>query len=407
MKLQKLLRTFENLLIRKFIFSSFLILFVLFAFSCEDKIPSKSIDETILNFTEKSVSGELLSVEKQDAKYFATKDLNLFVGENEEFKSYALLKFSDMASLSDTLDVLDVKLTLYTNYTLPFDTTITDDNWINVYLLMGNPGMPWSESDWDYSMKNPMDVASWDKKLITTYHIGESDTFEVDLPDSLVAYWSDSLNVEAGLLLEGTSENGNRIQKFYSSNSSTKNPMISAQYIASDDSVTKYYEPSDDVTVFENKQIGEPRNNLTISEMYNEALFVKFDMADMINDPDSNVYVPEARLKLYVDLENSQLYDDYLMLNYSLIDTNEYYPEYIYDNQTADDYILLGYKDSVVTFDFHSPVQQYTTFGLENNGILIWMRYSSNDISNIQFFDENADPSLRPELKVLFAKEER
>ena len=61
----------------------------------------------------------------------------------------------------------------------------------------------------------------------------------------------------------------------------------------------------------------------------------------------------------------------------------------------------------VVVFDFHTTVQRYTTLGLENNGILIWMRHVSNDVSSIRFFGNDADEALKPELKVLFAKEAR
>ena len=351
MKLQTLLRNSRDGFLNKILLNSLVFSFIFFGVACEDKIPSKSVDDNILHFSEASVSGNKLTTEKVDAKYFIASDANLYVGENDEVKSYALLKFAGMNALPDTIDeVLEAKLTLYMNYTLPYDTLVTDDNWINVYLIKGDGGVSWSDSDWNYDMNEQFDVAVLDKVFLTKYHIGNQDTCEIELPDSIVTFWTDSLNSEGGLLLEGTSDNEERIQKIYSSNNSIKNPIVYSHYIVDGDTVEKYYTPSSDVTIFENKNQADERDCLSISEMYNEAIFVKFDIADLIDDPDSNVYVPEARLKLHVDLNNSKLYDDYLMLNYSLIDTNEYYPEYIYDNQSPNDYMLLGYKDTCSGF---------------------------------------------------------
>jgi hypothetical protein len=407
MKLLKLLKNFRKKS-SQIALSPVIFFLIIFGLSCEDKIPLQSVKDNILTFAEKSLSGDQLLVEKKAAKYPVGTDGSLFFGEDDNLRTCSLLKFTGMSAIPDTIDeIINSTLTLYINRALPVDTNLTDDNYVNIYLIKSVENFSWSEDDWNYTIDNPVEYDNLDKELLTTYHIGEQDTCIIDLPESLIHFWTDSLHAEGGILLEGDSRNNGRFQRLYSTNNTSLAPVIHTEYILEADTISKYYIPTDDVSFSIEKNGAESRDFLSVSEMYGEALFIKFDVADMLDNPDSNIYIPEARLKLHIDKEKSENWQDYLYLNYTIVDTNEYYPEYIYDNQSPYDYILIAKEDSSVVLNLRSPVQHYTTSGLENYGILLWMRPVSHDMAFLSFYDKTALQGLKPELRVLFAKEER
>ncbi len=402
MKLLKLLKKFKKGHL-KFSLSALIFFLIAFGISCEDKVPSQIVNNNILNFSEITISNEKLEVSKKNSRYNIGRDGSLFFGENEDVKTYSILKFTGMNLIPDTLDeVLDLKLTLYMNKTLPVDTT-DNNNYINIWRINNLDGISWSEDDWT----NSINFENLEKELLTTYHIDNNDTCEIVLDTSLVRFWTDSLNSEGGIILESDVNNGSIFQSVYSIDNTTKKPVIYVNYRVEEDTTEGYYNPTDDVTFSFDKKPDEIRDFLAVSEVYEEAIFLKFDVKDLMADPDSNVFIPEARLKLYIDQTNTKNYQDNIYLNYALLDTNDYYENYLYDNPVAISGISVGYEDSIAIFDIKSTVQTFISTNSENMGMLIWSAAITNDMSSISFFGQDADSSKRPELKVLFAKEEK
>ena len=404
MKLLELLRNFSNLEI-----SYPLIILTLFLTSCDDKLPTKSVDNSILTYSQSTLTGSDFDVTKVRSKYAAGKDGNLFFGENDEIKAISLVRFTSFEYVPDTLDeVLDLNLTLYVDDNLPIDTNNVDNNYVNIYLVKTQ--LDWEEEDATFNMENPLYLDNIEKELIARYLIGDQDTCIIDLmeyKDKFIPFWLDSIDAASGIILEGDDENGENIQRIYSMNSSGREPRFSIDYRVEEDTLSKIYIPNDDITICFDKKDEDRSGFLSISEAYNEAVTVNFSINDLMSVTDSNVYVPEAKLKLYIDRENSEFLQDDIYLYMALLDTADYYDEYLYDITASDNGLLVEPDDSVAVFTLSSDIQTYFAGYQENFGMIIWSAFKSNDMSQIRFFDNNAEEGLKPELKVLFAKEAR
>ncbi|MBN2281282.1 MAG: hypothetical protein JXQ65_11950 [Candidatus Marinimicrobia bacterium] len=408
MKLLKLLNRFSNSFLK---IGYSLIILTFFIHSCEDKIPTKSVDENILHFSEATLQGDQLTVVKEHSKYATGNDSYLFIGETSDFQSVALIKFPDFETLPDSVAgeaVFQLGLTLYPSENLPVDTNDTDANYINIFLVKSP--LDWDEDETTFNVDNPLDEAL-EKEFITRFFIGEEDTCTIDLlehKDKFIPFWYDSTNASSGLLIEGDPENGNHIQRLYSHNNSGKEPTLKIQWAIEDDTTSKTYTPDDDLSIFFNKNSGEDRSQfLSVSEAYNEILRIDFSINDLMEVTDSNIYVPEARLKLHVDLENSVYFNENIYLYLALLDTNEYYDEYLYDITSSDNGVVLTPNDSVAVFTLSSDIQNYFRGTQDNLGMVIWSAYKTNDMAQIRFFGQEAEDTLKPKLQVLFAKEER
>lgn len=386
----------------------FLFLFVFFV-SCEDKLPTRTLDESILSFSEQTLSGETLQIRKEKSRYKTGADGSLYFGENEDLKMISLLKFTDMNTLPDTLDeILELKLTLYSNKILPVDTTQENRNSVNIYLVKSP--LIWSEDETTFDINNPLEFDNLEKELLTTYYIGEQDTCEVDLlglSENIATFWMDSTNSESGIILEGGLQNMHNFQSIFSRNTGSMEPEINIRYVVAEDTTEKNYIPSDDLSIPINKNEGAERNFWSVSQTYNEVLLLNFDLHDLMSSPDSNVYIPEAKLKLRIDPEHTNNFSDKIYLYLSLLDTADYYEDYLYDISSAGNGVAVDVDDSLAVIPINDKIQDFISGYRENLGIVIWAAYSTNDMSVISFFDNEADPSRRPELKVLFAKEEK
>ena len=405
MKSLELLKSFSNLRI-----SYPLIILTLFLTSCDDKLPTKSVGENILTYSEATLTGSDFEVTKVHSKYATGKDGVLYFGENDDFKTVSLLRFTSFEGVTDTLDeILALNLTLYSNGSLPIDTNRVDNNYVNIWLVKS--ALDWEEEDATFNIENPLDLDNLDKVLITRYNIGEQDTCVIDLfefKDEFVPFWLDSTNAAAGIILEGDIENSENIQKLYSVNSSGREPRFSIDYRVEEDTLSRIYIPADDLTIYMDKNSEEDRSEfLSTSEAFNEAIMVNFNINDIMSVTDSNVYIPEAKLKLHVDSENSIYFNDNIYLYLALLDTADYYDEYLYDITGSDNGVMVEPGDSIAVFTISSDLQRYFSGQQDNFGMVIWSAFKTNDMSQIKFFGEDAEEGLKPELKVLLVKEAR
>ena len=408
MKLLELLKIFSNGILR---ISYPLIILTLLLTSCEDKLPTKSVDNSILTFTSVELNGDDFELTKVYSRYASGKDGYLFFGENEDIKTISLLRFTSFEAVTDTLDeILELNLTFYTSDNLPIDTNAIDDNYVNIWLIKSQ--LDWKEEEATFNIDSPLDLDNLEKELITKYHIGDQDTCIIDLleyKEKFVPFWLDSTNAAAGIILEGTSENLENIQRLYSKNSINKEPRFNINYRVEEDTLSKIYIPNDDMTIVINKNSEEDRSGfLSASEAYNEAITLNLSINDLMAVTDSNVYVAEASLKLHIDQENSEYFNENFYMYIALLDTSEYYDEYLYDITASDNGVAVEPDDSIAVFHLSSDIQRYFSGQQENFGMVIWSALQSNDMSQIRFFGSDAEEvSLQPELKVLFAKEAR
>ena len=408
MKLLKLLKNYKYFAL-KFCPVLLILIIILFSIACEDKIPSRNINQNILEFSEKALSEDKLETKRVDSKFRTGGDSYLFIGKDETVTTRSLMKFTSMNTLPDTIDqVLELKLTLYTHKILPVDTSNHEPgDKIKLWLVKNTDQLKWQEDEWDYNLQNPIDYENLEKDLIATIDMSDDDTNSVQLPESLITFWNDSTNSEGGLILESDEQNGNKYHRIYSSDASSKKPLIYTKYVVEDDTLEKSFYPTDDITFSIGKDVIEKRDYLNVSEMYNDAIFVKFDMSDLMHEPDSNTWVPEARLKLYVNDEKTNNFNDKYYLYFTILDTVDLHENYIYDKNIYHSSIAVGTGDSVVVFNMESPIQSFVSSNTDNYGILIWPDSFSNDVANISFFGDDAEEGKKPVLKVLFAREEK
>ncbi len=407
MKLLKSLTNLNNGILK---FINFFLVSIFFFAACENKLPTKNSDTNILTFDSIKVGADKLQFSSKSATYYTGKDGKLYIGENEQLKTVSLMKFPTMQYLPDTLEkVLDLTLSLVTSEGLPIDTNVQNNNKLNLYLI--DEPVDWTEEETTYNINNLFSFETMNKiPLLKNIELGSQDTCVIDLLEAdfdLVNHWLDSTNAEGGLILELVKDGAasHQFQSIYSSNSVAP-PEIYVNYINGGDTIDVGYEPNDDLTAparFNNSEM----ESWSVSEIYNKALLLNFDLGELFNPVDSNIYIPEAQLKLHIDADLTENYSDNFGLYVSLIDTNNYYDDYIYDISQTSDAIVVNPEDSVVVIDMDMKLQGYVSGYRDNYGIAIWASYLSNDIAKVTFLGNDAEENLKPELKVLYAKEEK
>ncbi len=384
-----------------------LILFIGLFLNCEDKIPTQTVDSNILEYSQKEMDAEDMEIRTVISNYNLSSESELYFGEDDNIKSLTIMKFRDFLVLPDTIDeVLDFSLIFYPKESLPVDTSDEDNNYVNIWMVTSP--LDWSEDETTFDMDNPLDFENLEKEPVAEqYLIGAQDTCEIDLHESLFYNLMDSATVEAGFVFTGDPANGDNFQSIHSRNTSDHEPRIHFRYVVNDDTTDRTYRATDDLTVTTRKNQAEENDQLLVSQSFNEAVLLNFDLDDLWESPDSNVYIPEARLKLHINRAECIDYNDDFYLYITLLDTADYYADYLYDIASSTNGVKIGVDDSVAVINIRSELQSITTGYNKNLGMILWSAHSSVDMARFNFYGKDAPTSLQPELKVLFVKEEK
>jgi hypothetical protein len=257
---------------------------------------------------------------------------------------------------------------------------------------------------------------------VGAFKIGVRDTTEfdsvqikVDIDPEIVNEWIKSADSNNGLLfIAGT---GDYMAEYYSSEATSKwaNMIIVhknkdgntdtttvATYL--NDTSLLFY---DDIAPAENELIRNPEN-LRVSNSTNYMTLLRFDLSLLPHD----ITLHQAYLQLYIDHENSELYDQSIPISAKVVLADSIWTPVSmrYDSLTAPPTAFISSQGETFEYTSASNVSSLTTtvqawhyHVLPNYGLVLQAAEPGGNMADVSFFSGNDDSTRAPVMRLTYS----
>jgi len=374
------------------IWLSFMVIFILIG--CEEKVPEYVLEDSPVEFMKIDLGPESI-IEDTTIEVDASLggSYYLFIGDDENINSYALLRFSDFLDDVDADSILSLKLVLYTS-SLWADTT--QDSLPFILSVIKGEGS-WGE---DSTCYDNFSLEESDYERIDTVFAGSSDTIYIELEDSLYTYWRDGSNNGLALLPLDSSE-GTMIT-MYSSESGNTKPKLFVEYINDGDTLSHVHYCSEDISILKFKRDFKRRGILSLSRGLGYRTYILIGLPDSIKDSD---IVAKCELKLNIDSSKTVNYGGYFSFYTAYVDTGMWLDSGELSGISNAKLTSVGKSDSVIVVDL-KQITQNVIEKKDSLRLVMWVSPYTPDVSVLSIFNAKSEfAQLRPSVELIIMRE--
>jgi len=371
---------------------------VFFIFSCEERVPFYNLDISPVEFHDiDSSSISIIDTSIQYTSNFSDSPL-LFVGDNDKFSSFILLKFGGYLENIERDSIISMNITLISSV-LTSDTLNKDSVGIKLFLITDKTEDLWRE---DSSNITNFDLKKVERKFLGSYYVNFDDTLVIDIPDTLYTYWRDENN--NGLAIIWDNANSHDFIAFHSQEYGDDTPILYISYIDNGDTLEYSHKCYADLSIINFKNTEFPADNILVSCGYGYKSF--FNVVIPKDSFKTTDVVAKAELVLHVDKNYSYFYNNPIVLYYSYIDTSAWL-DISYSPSSINRYSVAIYPtDKVVTLDISKSLQSAISSGDQLRMVFWPSSYYTPDISIVSFYGYKCDELMkRPVSRIVLMRE--